>query len=115
MDSPFADDFGSNHNELHFQDGTSEQDVSLTDLLDDLEHHVCHRGVLSKKFARVGFKALLSSGNNDWLDQGLAKSENLPFCGSFTDMNSNTFQEQVKHCLLLFRSSAANLHLIPWF
>lgn len=96
VDSPFADDFGSNHNGLHFQDGTSEQDVSLTDLLDDLRNHAspCEES-RSKKFLDTGSQSL-PSGNNDCLDQGLAKSENLPFIGLFTDMNSNTFQEQVQ-------------------
>lgn len=35
MYSPFGDDFGNDHNEYQFQDGTTEQDVSLTDLLDE--------------------------------------------------------------------------------
>ncbi|XP_073042988.1 protein NTM1-like 9 isoform X2 [Primulina eburnea] len=35
--SPFADDFGNDHNGLHFQDGTSEQDASLSDLLEVLQ------------------------------------------------------------------------------
>lgn len=37
--SPFADDFGNDHNGLHFQDGSSEQDVSLSDLLEVLQKH----------------------------------------------------------------------------
>ncbi|KAK9926457.1 hypothetical protein M0R45_023687 [Rubus argutus] len=32
--SPFTSDFGNYNNGLHFQDGTCEQDVSLTELLD---------------------------------------------------------------------------------
>lgn len=36
MDSPYASDFGNDHNEFYFQDGISEQDVSLTDLLDEV-------------------------------------------------------------------------------
>lgn len=35
--SPFADDFGNDHNGLHFQDGTSEQDASLSELLEVLQ------------------------------------------------------------------------------
>ncbi|KAL2545585.1 Protein NTM1-like 9 [Forsythia ovata] len=35
--SPFADDFGNDHNGLHFQDGSSEQDVSLSELLEVLQ------------------------------------------------------------------------------
>ncbi|KAG5235797.1 NAC family protein [Salix suchowensis] len=35
MDSLYASDFGNNQNGYSFQDGTSEQDVSLTELLDD--------------------------------------------------------------------------------
>ncbi|KAK9274973.1 hypothetical protein L1049_022230 [Liquidambar formosana] len=34
IDSPFAGDFGNCHDGLPFQDGTSEPDVSLTELLD---------------------------------------------------------------------------------
>ncbi|XP_061984049.1 NAC domain-containing protein 14-like isoform X2 [Populus nigra] len=35
MDSPYASDFGNNQNGFSCLDGTSEQDVSLTELLDD--------------------------------------------------------------------------------
>ncbi|CAK7357512.1 unnamed protein product [Dovyalis caffra] len=35
INSPYASDFGNNQNGFPFQDGTSEQDVSLTELLDD--------------------------------------------------------------------------------
>ncbi|KAL3651065.1 hypothetical protein CASFOL_007468 [Castilleja foliolosa] len=37
--SPFADNFGSEHNELNFQDGTSEPDASLSELLEGLQNH----------------------------------------------------------------------------
>ncbi|KAG8382586.1 hypothetical protein BUALT_Bualt05G0093000 [Buddleja alternifolia] len=37
--SPFADDFGYEQNGLHFQDGTSEQDVSLSELLENLQNY----------------------------------------------------------------------------
>ncbi|KAK4389593.1 protein NTM1-like 9 [Sesamum angolense] len=37
--SPFPDDFGNDPNGLHFQDGTSEQDVSLSELLEGLQNH----------------------------------------------------------------------------
>ncbi|KAI3469053.1 hypothetical protein Pfo_025716 [Paulownia fortunei] len=36
--SPFADDFGNDPTGLHFQDGTSEQDVSLSELLEGLQN-----------------------------------------------------------------------------
>lgn len=36
--SPFADDFGNEQNALHFQDGTSEQDASLSELLEGLQN-----------------------------------------------------------------------------
>ncbi|KAL0331556.1 UNVERIFIED_CONTAM: hypothetical protein Sangu_1701100 [Sesamum angustifolium] len=39
IDSPFPDDFGNDPNGLHFQDGTSEQDVSLSELLEGLQNH----------------------------------------------------------------------------
>ncbi|XP_073133038.1 protein NTM1-like 9 [Henckelia pumila] len=37
--SPFADDFGNDHNGLHFQDGTYEQDASLSELLEVLQEN----------------------------------------------------------------------------
>lgn len=37
--SPFAADFGYERNGSHFQDGTSEQDASLSDLLEGLQNH----------------------------------------------------------------------------
>ncbi|KAK4434815.1 NAC domain-containing protein 14 [Sesamum alatum] len=37
--SPFPDDFGNDPHGLHFQDGTSEQDVSLSELLEGLQNH----------------------------------------------------------------------------
>lgn len=37
--SPFADDFGNDPNGWNFQDGTSEQDVSLSELLEGLRDH----------------------------------------------------------------------------
>lgn len=36
MDSPYACDFGNDQNGFHFQDGTSEPDVSLTELLGEV-------------------------------------------------------------------------------
>lgn len=36
--SPFANDFGNEQSEMHFQDGSSEQDVSLSQLLEDLQN-----------------------------------------------------------------------------
>uniref|UniRef100_A0A3N7HG32 NAC domain-containing protein n=1 Tax=Populus trichocarpa TaxID=3694 RepID=A0A3N7HG32_POPTR len=45
MDSPYASDFGNNQNGFSFLDGTSEQDVSLTELLDDyLNNHDDYSG-----------------------------------------------------------------------
>ncbi|PIN00439.1 hypothetical protein CDL12_27058 [Handroanthus impetiginosus] len=40
MGSPFGDDFGKSG--LHFQDGTSEQDASLSELLESLQNHGNH-------------------------------------------------------------------------
>lgn len=37
--SPFAADFGYERNGLHFQDGTSEPDASLSELLEGLQNH----------------------------------------------------------------------------
>ncbi|KAL5551453.1 hypothetical protein UlMin_001629 [Ulmus minor] len=36
VDSPFASDFGNDNNGFHFTDGTSVQDLSLTELLDEV-------------------------------------------------------------------------------
>lgn len=37
--SPFAADFGYERNGMHFQDGTSEPDASLSELLEGLQNH----------------------------------------------------------------------------
>lgn len=39
LGSPFAADFGNERNGLHFQDGTSEPDASLSELLEGLQNH----------------------------------------------------------------------------
>lgn len=39
MNSPFACDFGNDDNGLQFLDGTSEQDFSLSELLDEVFHN----------------------------------------------------------------------------
>ncbi|CAN0840770.1 Protein NTM1-like 9 [Linum grandiflorum] len=39
FDSHYDNDFGNDLNGFHFQDGTSEQDVSLTELLDEVFHN----------------------------------------------------------------------------
>nr|XP_048319889.1 protein NTM1-like 9 isoform X1 [Ziziphus jujuba var. spinosa] len=39
VNSPFACDFGNDNNGMHFLDGTGEQDVSLTELLDEVFHN----------------------------------------------------------------------------
>nr|GMD05472.1 protein NTM1-like 9 [Ipomoea batatas] len=39
ISSPFPDDFGNDHNGLDFQDGTCEQDVSLSELLGHFQGH----------------------------------------------------------------------------
>lgn len=39
VNSPFSCDFGNDNNGFHFLDGTSEQDVSLTELLDEVFHN----------------------------------------------------------------------------
>lgn len=97
-DSPFADDFGSNHNGLHFQDGTSEQDVSLTELLDNLQKHEeypCEES-RSSKFSDIGSKSIVS-GNSYPLHQGPEKSENLRVSGLFTENGGSMFRGQVKN------------------
>lgn len=46
--SPFSDDFGNDHNGLHFQDGTYEQDASLSELLEVLQkndNYLCKESV----------------------------------------------------------------------
>lgn len=40
-DSPFASDFGNDHEGFHFQDGTSEKDVYLKEMLDELFNNEC--------------------------------------------------------------------------
>lgn len=57
MESPFSSDFGDGQTGLHFQDGACEQDVSLTELLDDIfnNHDECSGEELnSQKYSAIG-------------------------------------------------------------
>ncbi|KAL3499124.1 hypothetical protein ACH5RR_041856 [Cinchona calisaya] len=91
MDSPFADNFGSDYHGMHFQDGTSEQDVSITELLDGLQNndeYPCAEST-SQKFSVVGSNSLLT-------DQLEAGDNNLGVWGSFYKTDKDMIQEQAQ-------------------
>ncbi|KZV45352.1 hypothetical protein F511_04090 [Dorcoceras hygrometricum] len=61
--SPFADDFGNDHNGLHFQDGTYEQDASLSELLAVLQKN---EDYLCKESASYGHSAATRENLLPW-------------------------------------------------
>lgn len=68
--SPFADDFGNDHNGLHFQDGTSEQDASLSELLEVLQkndNYLCKESANREHSAAI--RESLIPWHTDDLDQ----------------------------------------------
>ncbi|CAA0806683.1 Protein NTM1-like 9 [Striga hermonthica] len=92
--SPFADDFGSEQNGLNFQDGTSEQDASLSELLEGLQNHgncfgEASTGSISKLFTREssntgevdGLKQLQVPSTNDFKFQGKTDRKIVPTQG----------------------------------
>lgn len=72
VDSPFASDFGSDNNGLNFLDGTNEQDVSLTDVLDAVfnnheeltSHKNSANGSNTRSSGQIGMSRNISSGNS---------------------------------------------------
>lgn len=54
LGSPFADDFGNEQNGLHFQDGTSEQDASLSELLEGLQNRGNYTSVVTSESVNPG-------------------------------------------------------------
>ncbi|KAK4423226.1 protein NTM1-like 9 [Sesamum alatum] len=54
LGSPFADDFGNEQNGLHFQDGTSEQDASLSELLEGLQNRGNYSCVVTRESFNPG-------------------------------------------------------------
>ncbi|KAF9667086.1 hypothetical protein SADUNF_Sadunf16G0296400 [Salix dunnii] len=62
MDSPYASDFGNDQNGLLFQDFSSERDVSITELLDDIfnNHDECSGEETSQNNLGVGRETQLS-------------------------------------------------------
>ncbi|KAJ6776608.1 putative proteinC DOMAIN-CONTAINING PROTEIN 91 [Salix koriyanagi] len=62
MDSPYANDFGNDQNGFPFQDFSGEQDVSITELLDDFfnNHDECSGEETSQNNLGVGRETQLS-------------------------------------------------------
>ncbi|GER56135.1 NAC domain class transcription factor, partial [Striga asiatica] len=92
--SPFADDFGSEQNGLNFQDGTSEQDASLSELLEGLQNHgncfgEASTGPISNLLTREtsntgevdGLKHLQAPSTNDFKFQGKTDRKIVPTQG----------------------------------
>ncbi|XP_065858404.1 protein NTM1-like 9 [Euphorbia lathyris] len=70
MGSPYAFDFGDDHNGFHFQDGTSEPDISLSELLGEVfnnnDDYIGHKLSSQKSFAaksETPFSGLIPEGN----------------------------------------------------
>lgn len=77
--SPFADHFGDVHDGFNFQDGTSEQDACLTDLLEVLQNEDELSFGDSNSQRNMGFG---SQNQTDWLPYGA------------TDLNTSLMQMQ---------------------
>uniref|UniRef100_A0A5B6YH27 NAC domain-containing protein n=1 Tax=Davidia involucrata TaxID=16924 RepID=A0A5B6YH27_DAVIN len=95
MDSPFANDFGNDHNGLHFQDGTCEQDVCLTELLEALQNHdenSCEEST-SQKNSAVGSETQMP-GHVPLLPQGSPENSYLKDRGFYSDMDADMTQAQ---------------------
>ncbi|XP_024996545.1 protein NTM1-like 9 isoform X2 [Cynara cardunculus var. scolymus] len=75
LDSRFANDFGSDNNGLDFQDGTSEQDIALSELLSLLQNgnECSFKETFDQKNTEVGCETPIS-GPVPTVPQG------LPFC-----------------------------------
>ncbi|KAL6543957.1 hypothetical protein OROGR_010454 [Orobanche gracilis] len=70
LGSPFADDFGCEQNGLTFQDGASEQDTSLSELLEGLQNHVNNFGEESTSLRTIfGASEVSNAGYIDGLKQ----------------------------------------------
>lgn len=103
-DSPFASDFGYDSNAFHFQDGTNELDLSLTELLDEvLNNHdefSCDEST-SQKNSVIGSDTQFSSQ--------LCTTEVVPPGGSYvknsganSDSDTEMAQVQVNKLTLLY-------------
>ncbi|XP_071919221.1 protein NTM1-like 9 [Coffea arabica] len=103
-DSPFADDFGCDQKGMHFQDGTSEQDVSLTELLHVLQNHDAYpcKESTSEKFLYVGSRSMLP----DQLHEGPAGNCNPRDWGAFGKAGEDMVIEQTLTCPRSFQSQA---------
>ncbi|CAL1373737.1 unnamed protein product [Linum trigynum] len=89
FDSQYANDFGDDLNGLHFQDGTSEQDVSLTDLLDEVfngnDEWSCEEASSEKKPGLPLDNFHVMDGNHAYNDVGakMTQAQMQPSFGSF--------------------------------
>ncbi|XP_031395175.1 protein NTM1-like 9 [Punica granatum] len=98
--SPFANDFGNDHDGLLFQDGTSEQDISLTELLDEVfnNHDDSCEESTSQKNSVVGGEIHVNlAGPSFFKDSGLfsdtdtqmAQIQHNANLGVFPQLNQN--------------------------
>lgn len=93
MDSPFADNFGNDHNGFHFLDGTCEQDASLTELLEVLKNHdeLSCEDSNSQKNSGFGSENQMC-GNIHWLPHALPGDKDRGF---YNDADTDMGQMQV--------------------
>lgn len=113
MDSPFANDFGSDSNGLHFQDGTCEQDVSLSELLAVLQnnHDDYFYEESSSWKSLVGGGETQVSGHIHKLAQGLAGKSCTKSKGSYNDMDTDMAQPQILKSPWSCQNEASRLDL----
>ncbi|XP_073285677.1 protein NTM1-like 9 [Primulina huaijiensis] len=94
--SPFADDFGNDHNGLHFQDGTSEQDASLSDLLEVLQkndNYLCKESANPEHSAAT--RESLIPWHMDDLDQIQSASSKVNDCKLYGETDKMMVQAQI--------------------
>ncbi|GAA0169353.1 hypothetical protein LIER_23862 [Lithospermum erythrorhizon] len=104
VDSPYADDFGNDLNAVHFQDGTGEQDVSFTELLEVFgtnEHKLSN--LASQKYPNFGMKSSLdvnsgqgSTASPILMGGGLSHDTNADMQFQQDHVYRSTFEQEVR-------------------
>lgn len=103
--SPFSCDFGNDIGGFHFLDGTGEQDVSLTEILDVALHShdesSCEESPYQENFA---------SGKKDHLSQKQNIMPGSLYNGSYSDTYNNTAQVLLSSAHFFKPASLSALH-----
>ncbi|XP_073287926.1 protein NTM1-like 9 isoform X1 [Primulina huaijiensis] len=94
--SPFADDFGDDHNGLNFQDGTYEQDASLSELWEVLkknDNYLCKESVNHEPSAAT--RESLIPWHTEDLDQTRSASCKVNDCKLYGETDKMMVQAQI--------------------